>query len=51
MTDEKRLKEQIELLKSENPEVRISAIDSLIETELNSEAVKALCSLVSDPDK
>jgi HEAT repeat protein len=51
MAEEKSLKEQLESLKSENPEARISAIDSFAGIELNSEAVKALCNLVSDPDK
>jgi HEAT repeat protein len=51
MTEEKSLKEQLESLKSDNPEVRSSAIDSFENTALNSEAAEALCSLVSDPDK
>jgi len=43
--------ERLKQLRSGNSEIRISAVESFFNSELDLEAVDALCSLVSDQDK
>jgi|YelNatPaOPRAMG01_1025707.scaffolds.fasta_scaffold00063_77 HEAT repeat protein len=45
------LKQQLELLKSEDSLMRSSAAEALMNEEINDEVAEALCQLVMDPDK
>ncbi len=45
------LKQQLELLRSDDPLTRSSAAEALMNEEINDEVAEALCKLVLDPDK